>query len=98
MIDARVRGAMVARKTAGAAVFSATPRCVAAVGSRSWIGGWRGVRDIDAPTGERYDTRSAAPLAPAFSAQCAQQNIRPPASTPWPMILHPQCSHAGAMA
>jgi hypothetical protein len=49
------------------------------------------------PTGA-YPARSASPATPARSAQCAQQKIRPPPSTPWPMMRQPQCSQVGAIA
>jgi hypothetical protein len=35
---------------------------------------------------------------PSWQAQLAQQKILPPASTPWPMTLHPQCLQTGANA
>jgi len=36
--------------------------------------------------------------APARSAQCPQQKIRPLPSTPWPMTRQPQWAHVGARA
>ena len=38
------------------------------------------------------------PVTPVCSAQCAQQKIRPFASTPWPITRQPQCWHTGASA
>jgi hypothetical protein len=42
--------------------------------------------------------RSATCWMPACLAQLAQQNMRPSASTPCPMIRQPQCSQVGASA
>jgi hypothetical protein len=53
----------------------------------------RMLRDAD-----RHYARSLTPVSPAWRAQFAQQNIFPPASTPWPMILQSQCAQAGASA
>jgi hypothetical protein len=42
--------------------------------------------------------RSSTPRTPSWTAQCAQQKKVPSFSTPWPTIVHPQCSHVGASA
>jgi hypothetical protein len=42
--------------------------------------------------------RSFIPVTPSCSAQCAQQNILPFASTPCPTMRHLQCAHCGAIA
>jgi hypothetical protein len=42
--------------------------------------------------------RSRSSETPSAPAQCAQQNMRPSDSTPWPMIRQPQCAHVGASA
>jgi hypothetical protein len=47
---------------------------------------------------DQASTRSRAPLTPLAAAQLAQQNIRLLASTPWPIMRHPQCVHKGASA
>ncbi|MCW2878404.1 MAG: hypothetical protein JWQ95_2504 [Sphaerisporangium sp.] len=51
----------------------------------------RGDQRVAAPT------RSTISETPFSLAQWAQQYQWPLASTPWPMIRHPQCSQAGAM-
>src|SRR5581483_8232910 len=50
------------------------------------------------PHGTSLHARSRRPVAPCPCAQCAQQKIRPFASTPCPTTRQPQCAHTGASA
>ena len=51
------------------------------------------------PAGLRApQARSSTPRTPSWTAQCAQQKKVPSFSTPWPTIVHPQCSQVGASA
>jgi hypothetical protein len=59
-----------------------------ALGGCALLGGGRGYASW----------RSASSAWPLSRAQCAQQNIEPPASWPWPMIAQPQCAQRGAIA
>src|SRR6266478_1438128 len=49
------------------------------------------------PCSCQHQPRSRNLVSPLSRAQWAQQKILPlVASTPWPTILQPQCSHSGA--
>jgi hypothetical protein len=53
---------------------------------------------VDLPATVQAQARSSTPRTPSWTAQCAQQKKVPSFSTPWPTIVHPQCSQVGASA
>ena len=53
---------------------------------------------VELPDALKPQARSSTPRTPSWTAQCAQQKKVPSFSTPWPTMVHPQCSQVGAKA